>query len=331
MVKISSKSSMNRLLILCAIFLFTSCAPANKAGNTPSWYIQSKQNDAQYLYGVAEGYTLEESTRYALADAAARLMVSISSESNLLREENQTSTNEEMRQSVRQNVEKIDFSNFTVTKSDKIEQKFFAEVRIEREPFLTQQKEALSLIEKKISDLEKNSAGKNPIQKRNDLIKILALGKELELRGRILAGAGEDINLKEKLGHLADLENQFNKTTSKIEFFFDNSSPKEISQIIRSGLNKEKITVASNLANSNSQIVIKIKAESKTNKIYEAFITKLKIDFENSAAGKILASNTIEVTGSSSISAKESEAAALQTLEEKISQSGILKTIGILN
>lgn len=324
---------MNRILILGALLLTIACASPQKTGDsTPSWYNQPKQNNAENLFGVAEGNTLEEATRYALADAAARLMVSISSESNLLREENQTSTNEELRQSVRQNIEKIDFSNFEVTKSDKIDQKFFAEVKIERSSFLNEQKDRFDILNKKISDLEKNSATKNTIQKRNDLIKILSLGKELELRGRILSGAGVNVNLKEKLNHLADLENQFNKTTSKIEFFFDNSAPKEIAQIIRSALNKEKITIASSLSNSNpNQIILKIKSQNKNNKIYEAFITKLEVDFENSVDGKILASNKIEVTGSSSIDVKESYSAALNSLTEKISQDGILKILGILN
>ena len=77
--------------------------------------------------------------------------------------------------------------------------------------------------------------------------------------------------------------------------------------------------------------MIRVRSNSTQNKIYEAFITKLQIDFENLAEGKVVASNKIEVTGSSAISEKESESAALAALVEKISQDGILKIIGILN
>jgi hypothetical protein len=45
----------------------------------------------------------------------------------------------------------------------------------------------------------------------------------------------------------------------------------------------------------------------------------------------VVASNTLEVTGSSSISEKESYFAALKSFEEKISEDGILKIIGITN
>ena len=144
---------MNKIFLLLfgAVLSLTSCTSnSDKSSDSPSWYISPKQNNASNLYGVAEGYTLEEATKYALADAAARLMVSISSESSLLREENQNSVNEEMRQQVRQSVEKINFTNFQVTKSDKFGQRFFVEVMIDRASFINDQKERVELLEKKI-------------------------------------------------------------------------------------------------------------------------------------------------------------------------------------
>ncbi|OFW80836.1 MAG: hypothetical protein A3D15_03075 [Alphaproteobacteria bacterium RIFCSPHIGHO2_02_FULL_40_34] len=320
--------------LLATLLFLSACVASNNNfnANTPSWYIAPKQNSFENLYGVAEGHTLEEATKHALADAAARLMVGISAESSLIREENQTSVNEEMRQKVRQNIEKIDFSNFRVSRSDKIAEKFFVEVSIERTPFINDQKERVMVLEKKIADLNENSATKNPIQKRNDLIKILSLGKELELRSRILAGTGENINLTEKLNRIAEFENQFNKSSDKIEFYFEINSPQEIAKIIRNALNREKLKISSSRNSSDrNQIVIKIKSQSHTNKIYEAFLTKLEIDFENISGEKILASNSVEITGSSTISEKESYHSALKSFEEKIEKEGILKVVGITN
>jgi tRNA threonylcarbamoyladenosine modification (KEOPS) complex Pcc1 subunit len=267
-----------------------------------------------------------------LADAASRLMVSVSSESSLIREENKTSVNEEMRQRVKQSIEKIDFTNFKVSKSEKVGNGFYVEVEIERDPFIKQQKEKVYFLEKQISDLDKNSKGKNAIQRRNSLVKIVDLGKELDLKSRILAGAGEDVGLKEKLSMIADFQNELNKTSDKIEFYFEINSPAEIAKVIRSSLNKEKIKTSPkrNSANPN-QIVIRIKSDSRSNKIYEAYMTKLDVDFENLAEGKVVASNSVEVTGSSTIGEKESYAASIKSLEEKIDEDGILKIIGIIN
>ncbi len=322
---------MNKLffyLTTLVIFVTTSCA-TNKAGD-PSWYISPKENNTEYLYGVAEGYNLEESTKYALADAASRLMVTISSQSDLLREESKTSVNEEMRQQVRQNVEKINFTGFKVTRSQKIGQRFFTEVRIERARFILEQEDRIGFLERQISDLDKNSSGKNSIQRRNSLLQISALSKEIELKSRILSGAGGNIDLTKKLNRAADFQNQLEKLSDNIEFYFEINSPKEITKIIRTALNKEKIKISPSLKNSNpNQVIIKITSTTRSSEIYSAFMTKLKIDFENIAGGNVVASNGVEVTGSSSISEHESYLASLTSLEEKIAKDGILKIIGI--
>lgn len=321
---------MNKFLIL-AFFALASCASNTQSSSeNPSWYITPKQNNAENLYGISVGHTLEEATKYALADAASRLMVSLSAESSLTREENKSGINEEMRQKVRQNIEKISFTGFKVTRSQKIGVQIFTEVEIPRDSFLREQRERIEFLEKKISDLDKNSAGKNTIQRRNSLLKILDLGKELELKSRIIVGAGENVDLKSKLNRLADFSNQLEKLSDKVEFYFEINSPTQIAKIIRSALNKEKLKVSPSRNESNAnQVVIRVRSSSRSNKIYEAFLTKLQIDFENLAEGKVVASNEIEVTGSSSISEKESEAAALSALAEKISNDGILKIIGI--
>lgn len=329
---------MNRLLLALSLIvpLLASCsgtsASRTSVDGAPSWYVNPKQNDSENLYGVAEGFTLEEATKYALADAASRILVTVSSESSLLREENQVSVNEEMRQRVRQNVEKMSFTNFRVTNSDKFGQRFFAEVRIERLPFINQQKEQLAFKQKQVELLDENSLGKNPIQRRNSLVKILDTEKEIELTARILAGAKEEVNLGKILSQIANFQSQLDKTSDKIEFYFEINSPREISTIIRNALNKEEIKISSQRDRTNkNQIIIKINSNTKTNEIYSSYVSKVKIDFANISEGKTIASNSTEVFGSSSISKKESYAAALKSLEDKIAQDGILKILGIVN
>lgn len=325
----------NFFLIICLVFV-NACSSTSvnndQDSKAPSFYIKARQNNSESLYGVAEGFSLEEATKSALADLASRLIVSISSETTLTRQEDNNNAHEEMRQKVKQSVEKISFNNFKTSKSEKIENKFYIEVEVERQPFINEQKERVAFIEKKISDLDKNSQGKNPIQRRNSLIKINELAKELELKSMIIRGSGDVFNLKDKLALIAKYQNELEKSSDNIEFFFDSASPKEIVQIIRSALNKEKLKIASKLnKNDDNQVVIKIENFSKTNHIYEAFMTKTKIDFENLSQGKILASNSLEVTGSSTLSEKESFNASLKSLEEKIEKDGVLKVLGILN
>ncbi len=317
-------------LIAVALFFAQNVSAAEKISDSPSWYISPKQNNSEKLYGVSEGYTMEDATKYALADVAARLIVTVSSESTLVREENSNAVNEEMRQSVRQNVEKISFSNFKVTESDKIGQKFFVEVAVDKAPFVNEQRDRAGFLERQITDLDKNSLGKNTIQRRNALLKITGLGNELELKSRILNGVGDDINLKQKLARIADFKSQLDSFSNKIEFYFEIDSPKEIAKIIRTALNREQIKISTNRNPSNpNQVVIRVKSESRTNEVYGAKMTKVEVDFENMADGKVAASNSVEVTGSSMISEKESYRAAIASLEEKITKDGIMKILGL--
>ncbi|MBU6140364.1 MAG: LPP20 family lipoprotein [Proteobacteria bacterium] len=320
---------MNKF-ILATIFFVASCASSPHKSSEPSWYLSPKQNNSENLYGISVGANLEEATKSALVDAAARLMVSISSESTSTIEEDSRGTNEEMRQQVRQNIEKIDFTNFRISRSEKVGPELFVEIEIKRDPFIRDQKEKTEFSEKQVSDLEKNLSASNPVQKRASLLKILDLEKQIELSSRILVGLGENIDLKEKLSRIAFFKNQLNQLSDKIEFYFEINSSKEIAQTIRTALNKEKIKVSNSRGGTN-QITISIKSSSRSSEIYGAHITKLQIDFANISAGKTVASNTLEVTGSSTISEKESYAAAIKSLEEEISAEGILKVIGIVN
>jgi hypothetical protein len=326
----SNKFQKTFLTFLLSIsFVVSSFA---KSGDLPSWFVKPRANNIDMIYGVAEGFTLEEATKTALADAAGRLMVSISSESELIKEENQNSYNEEMRQKVRQSIEKISFAGYEVSKSEQVEKKFYVEVSVERDPFIKEQKERVEFVQKKINDLDKNSIQSNPIQRRTSLIKILDLCKELDLKARILSGAQEEIDMKSILSLIAKYQNEFEKSSSSIEFFFDSSSPKDLVQILRSALNKEKLKIAKALDKSDpNQIVIGAKYEATRNFIYGSHITKLNVDFENSSQGKIVASNNVEATGNSTIGESESTKAAIKALEEQIQKDGILKTLGILN
>ncbi len=314
-------------LSLILFFILTACASNNNA-QIPSWYVSPAANNSNNLYGVGEGFTLEEATKSALADMASRLMITVSAETTSLSESNNISVNEEFKKSIKANIEKISFTNFEVSKSQKIGQNFYTEVTVKRDEFIKSQKENHEFLQEKISNLTKNSAT-NPVEKRNNLVKVLDLAKQDELSSRILSGLKADVNLKQTLKNIATWQNQLDKINDKIEFYFEINSKPEIAKVIRSALNKEKIKIATSHEVSQNQVVIRITSDVIANKIYEAYITKLKIDFENLSGSKIIASNAIEVTGSSSIDEKESYRAAITALTGKIKEEGILSILGI--
>lgn len=330
--KISKNCVFLAIFTAATLFLNSCSSLSNNNSDSPSWYIKPKANNYQNLYGVAGGHDIENATKRALVNAASRLFVTISSKSSLTSQENNYDSLEEVSETISQNIEKISFSDYELSNSTQRGAQFFAEVTINRYNFISQQKDRLRFLERKIANLDKNSKGKNQINRRNALIKILDLSKELEINSRILKGAGEDINISNKLNKIANFQNELNQSSDKIEFYFSMNSPREISRVIKNKINKEQIKVSRQRNSSNkNQILVKIKSKKISKKIYGAFITKVKISFENIISGKIIASNSIEVSGSSTIGKRESYSAAIKSLEEKLAQDNSLKILGISN
>lgn len=320
--------SLKTILVFTLFFLPIKLS----AENLPKWFAKPKNNNNSTLYGVGEGFSLEDATKNALVDSASRLMVSISSQSELVREENQISFNEEMRSKVKQSIEKITFTGYEVSQSQEANNRFYVEVSIEREGFTRQQQEQTEFIKRKINDLDAASLKANPISRRNNLVKILDLCKELELKVQILSGLKEDIDLKAILILSAKYQNEFNKSSDKFEFVFSAESNKDLVVNLRSALNKEKIKISKNIDKSNpNQVLIIANYELKEQKIYGSYMVKLEINIENLYGDKILASNKFEVSGSSTIDEKEALKSALNSLNEKIVDDGIMKILGIIN
>lgn len=318
------KLSISLLLVL----FFVGCVTQKK--EIPLWYIQPTQNDRANLYGVAEGFTLNEATKSALVDAASRLMTTVSSSSQLIREEGSFGFHEDMHQKIEQNIDKINFVNFKVSKSNRVEGKFYVEVSIDRAGFVDDQMKKLSAAEQEVNTIDNYSKNRDIISRRNALVKINELNRDLELSARILNGAGMNVDLESRMAKISEFKVLLSLFSDRIEAYFDPESPKEISEIIRNALNKEEIKIVHKRDPRNgNQIAIKITIGKKSSEIYGAYMTKLSIDFANIVGSKVVAGNQIEVSGSSSISKKESYAATLKSLEEEIKKKGVMKVLGL--
>ncbi len=330
---------MKFLLIIIQVGMISfalSCAPnknqladLSKAGDTDiSWFLNPQQNNAIDIFGYGEGRTLEQATRAALADASARLSVTISSTSNLLLEENEQDSNSEFRQKISQNIDAIQFPNYQTVATGKKAENIYVKIRINRAEFENLQNEKIKFINNKIKNLRNSIAGQNIIKKRKSYQKIIDLSKEGEVLTRIVYGSTGG-HLSKILAQQSDAVNKLSKLTDKYEFFFKTKSDVKIFAVVSKYLNKEGVAISSVNKNSDSQIVMEIKSSQQTNEIYGSFITKLIINFNNYNKNKIVASNKVEVTGSSTIGRNESYNAAIASLEERAKKDGIFKLLGL--
>lgn len=323
------------LLSIVSLCLTLSCGKTNQltslssADNSDiSWFLNPENNNATDIYGFGEGRTLEQATKSALSDASARLSVSISSTSNLLLEENELDTNSEFRKKITQNIDAIQFPNFETVRSGKKDQNVYIQVKINRDEFVNLQNEKINFLKNKIKNLKKSIANQNVIKKRKSLQEIIKLAKEGEVLVRIVHGANNG-ELKTILQTQSDAENKLSKLSDNYDFYFKTKSDVKIYSIISKYLNRQGVSISTVKNNSDSQIVMDIKSTQQTNKIYGSYITKITVNFSNFMKNKIVATNKLEASGSSTIGRNESYNAAIKSLDEKIKKEGVFKSLGL--
>lgn len=320
----------NNITAFFAILFLLSCT-TNKVAQEPIWYLTPKQNNEEFIYGTAQGYSMSQATKLALSDAAAKLMTTISAQTSTLIQENNFDNFEEIKQKVSENIEKINFNNYRISNSEKINQHYFIEVTIEKKPFLNEQQERLKLIQRKIAILDKSSQNTNHINRRNHLLEINELSKEASLKLRILSSNNQISNPASQLEDLLKYQIELEKFTNKIEFFIPENTNKLLKNTITKYLNKENIKIAQRRnKNNKNQILLKISLETQSYEIMENYITKTNITFKNILNNQIIASNKITLNGSSTLTKEKSFSSSIQDLENRLQDEDILQIIGIL-
>lgn len=321
-----------RLPLYFAFLLFFGCSHNNSESpiQVPAWYISPKPNDSLYLYGVGEGYTIKESTNDALSNVSAKLMVEISSNSSLIREENSYSINEEMRQNIKQTTKKIIFTNYDVSNSAKVGQKFFVEVRVPKDSFVKERIENIAILRSKALNLDNNSINQIAILRKKSLEEIIEHLNEILASQKILEAVGENQDIKKTQADIASYEDKILKLNQKIEIVFDMGSPTNVTSIVGEALNNQNIKTSRGwVKDHKNQLLLRVRIDRDTKKIYGSYITKLKIDFSASSYNRTIASSSQEVTGSSVVSERDSFKAALKKFDQELKNSDILQVIGI--
>ena len=328
---------LSKAIILSIIFLISSAiGSCNKesiknSNDLPHWYINPKQNNSQFLYGIAQGYTFQEAKIAALAEASSRLSTKISATTSLIREENNYSSNEEIRQNIKQSNLEINFNNYKISNNKIVNNIYFAEVEINKNEFITfYQKEVNKLYEEIIS-IDKKSLSQNILSRYNSLQKISEIGSKIFFYNSVINGLGFNILSKDRLKVISDLQNEYSSINLKIEFYIDNSSDRELSVIIKNFINKQNIKIIKEKPTSynNNQITLTINSLEEKQKVYQYFMNNVTILIEAKNNNKILYSNKINAKGSSLSDYASAKKSAIIQFEKHIAQQNIFKIIGI--
>lgn len=298
--------------------------------NLPSWYINAKQNDQQYLYGVGEGFSATEANKAALSNLASRLYVTVSSRSSSLSQENQFSFNEQSQQNIETETLPISFANYQVINSHNIGNKFYAQISIDKADFVSKQLTKLQDLNEKMTVLYANARSQNILVRRNVLINILEYIKEAEVINLILDGLSANRNYQTNVDKYNFYNRIYDETLGRISFYI-RSDNQQIKNIVIAALNRQDLTVTETFVNSINSVLLEVQTDVVTNNIYGSNVANLSVFFTNkSYDGKTLSSNIVRVSGSSpNEDSRYAIGFAVSNFSQKIADDGILKVIGV--
>ena len=325
-------SYLKKIIVLSFVCIATACYSDMQDNNVPEWYVNPPKNDAAYLYGVGEGYNIDNASKVALKNLSSKLMVTISSKSELTRKENTYDYVEESNQKINEEVPNLTFNNYVVQKNEYKNGIIYVVVAVDRSQFINDNMKDLNRINARIGNLDVDSKNEHILFRRQNLIEINKLSKEAEKITRILGSLTSNVNTDKDIKNYLEHQKELDTVNDKIVFFVkEQQTPEEVLEVLKNEINANNIKLINSITTNINQkylTILEVKTYKTTKQIYGTINTKLNIYLSlKDSQNKILASNQIEVSGSSVISEEQAIKSASTNLKNKISQKGIIEYI----
>lgn len=314
--------SKNIIGLLLVINLFSGCVsglmPKLANNSVPSWYLNTPQNNTQYLYGEGEGQTIKEAKENALNSMASKLIVSVQSSIQttvkVSRDIKASTYSKDITNSVKVDVQKMKFTNVIVDKSIQKGDTFYMLVKVNRIQLFNLKKREFDINDKRITDKY------NSLDKYTSLEKIRILE---DMYPSIIKGKKQAVilnainNAFNQSRYIAKYDKYIDEITrlkeSSILYVTTNNPKRYFADQLIDALNQEQYKIGTK---SKKDIEIKITNKVKYSKAMGWNIAKVSTTLSVIANNKIISNRIIATTGRSSTS-KESalENASIQFIK----------------
>jgi len=323
--------------ILLAFLLLTACVSSQVSG-IPEWYLNPPKNNSDRLYGVGYGGAVDQAAKLALNNISEQILVKISSDYESREQEakaNELSEYEaNISRKVRSKTVDIEYSNYETEKSENIAGNIYVLVSVSKDELVDNYLGEIAKTHAEIEALNKSVAGKTVVEKfaiyhaMNEIITIN------ENRIRIVQRVTRD---KSKVAEFEKyykdvlLEEFANRDKLVVKIVAKPSDEKFANAITESLNDLRIVTTDKDLTPKDPNgALLRINTKTTHQKIYAAHIAKIQISIKlMEKFGKQIASNEIEVKGSSSISSTEAVNAAVTELRQRILKEGAFKIFGL--
>jgi len=283
------------LILLAALFL--GCG----GPNIPKWYQNPPKDTALSFLDIGEGYSNQNAINSALNSIASRIYVNLSSTYVINKGIYNNKTYNDIYREIKAQVPHIDFSGYKILKSQKIGDKYYVLVKVDKNKLINN-------LKIKISQALNVTFSDNPAQKVVDAYKTLHTLKKIKLYVLILNSLNQDVS--EYLNKITALEKKARYIIKNVSFVIKADKFKQINQALFS----RYLNITPNAKN-----VILIKTDLQKEKLFNNYVIVVN------AYIKFNKKYIIKTLGKSDISYEFAKANAKINYQKKL--SSLLKEI----
>ena len=320
---------------LILVLLIASCnnAPKSQDGlQVPQWYVNGAQNDQQSFYGIGSGSVIDDAKLSALNELQSRISTSISSATQVIKEENNDFAKSDFFQSIKSQIAEIEINNYIIDKSEKIGDDYFVQVKVDRVGFIKNLETKLNTIRIRNNANYRASRDNNIVNRKQTLELIVKRNQEAQRINYILLNIAKNHNFRKINDEIIDYEKKLAKINNQIEVFLELVNvPRNIQSALNKAINQSGIKITKRRNRQNDDLVIiNIQSKASHRIIYNSNISKITLTFKIfSNKARLIATNQIEVSGSSLINKEEAVSAAIAQFNQEVKKKGILNIIGL--
>jgi len=293
----------------------------------PDWFSKTPPDTAQYIYGARDGETKEEAISNALNAIASKIRVSVESSSSIrtnIRTDNEEEEySKDSTQTVKNNVQKIEFSNYVVKQEEKLSDEKYA--------VLVQVDKALNaklLLTKIDTDIAKynqllSTNHKNPIatvKTYNDSIKQIKNRNLIDCATVKNFMPNSDVN--ERINNLLEIEKKMTQYQGNIIFSINgnNSAYKDV-------LTKQITEKGFRTSGGSSNITISMNVNESKLKVLGNNILKSTIELTVKSGGTVIGQSRISVGAKSRTGYDQAREFTLKKFEARLRDKKIIENL----
>jgi hypothetical protein len=293
----------------------------------PDWFAKVPMDTAQYIYATRDGSTKEEAISNALNAIASKIRVSVESSSsvhtNIRIENDDEDFSKDSTQIIKNNVEKIEFSNYKVKKEKKISnEKYVVLLQVDK---LLNAKLLLSKIDTDIAKYNQLLATnhKNPIatvKTYNNAIK--------QIKNRNLIDCSTiknfmpDSNVDGKINQLLDIEKKMTQYQGNIIFAINGNNA-----AYQNILTKQITQKGFRTSGGSSTINISMTVNETKLKVLGSNILKSIIQLTVKSNGTVIGQSRISVGAKSRTGYDQARDFVLQKFEVRLRDKNIIENL----